>query len=101
MEAFLFRGFFLFLGLYFPPLMRKLWAKRVGERNATRVSIEEGAYFYDFIKAAKNILQIPNPPHEISVSLTEGGKALPVDLKIELYSSKNEYEKPFFISVDC
>ena len=75
--------------------MLKLWVK-FGGSNATQVSTEGCLNIDDFIEAVKKKLQISNPAQEISISLTEGGKALDPDDSVPL---QNTAKTPLYISV--
>ena len=91
------------LGGAFLSKMSKLWVK-FGESNAVKVSTNGCLDVDDFIKAVKKELQIPNPPQEISISFTMGGKAWQPDLKLDQLSTlpgftENNYGHPLLISV--
>ena len=75
--------------------MTKLWA-RLMPYNPVKVSADGCRDVDDFIEAVKNKLQVPNPPQELFLSMTDGGPSLKPG---DPLPAQNTDDTPLFVSV--
>ena len=83
-------------------MAKKLWVKFKSNR-ATQVSTHDCENIDDFLKACKKELSPlldSCAPAQLSLSLTDGGEALPIDDDLSAATAKNSLQNPLFIFIN-